>query len=57
MEILDHVMPPLLSLWVGEVREGGGARPDLEGKRSQASKAIGKPLCVTMLCLLASLEH
>lgn len=30
MEILHHVMPPVMSLWISEVREGSRARPNLE---------------------------
>lgn len=30
VEVLHHVVPPLVSLWVGEVGEGCGARPDLQ---------------------------
>lgn len=34
VEVLHHVVPPLVSLWVGEVWEGRGAWPDLqEGER------------------------
>lgn len=34
VEVLHHVVPPLMSRWVGEVWEGRGAWPDLqEGER------------------------
>lgn len=45
MEILDHVMPPLLSLRVGEVREGSGARPNLEKERPLLSEVSQNPVC------------
>lgn len=41
MEILDHVIPPQVSLWVGEIREGSGPWPNLEDKnQSYASKSV-----------------
>lgn len=44
VEVLHHVMPPLPSLWVGEVWEDRRARPDLwEGGSNRQSPTA--PVC------------
>lgn len=56
VEIFHHVIPPLLGLWVGEVREGSGAGPNLKDKEPGLSRNASMPAgCIYYLCLKHSL--